>query len=417
MVGISPGTQLSNLSIYRLTLPGMHSKLVRLFQRLLQRLRHARTCRVFHAASTVKQEQHLGFSLVVTVLLALLVCTVAPTSAAPTADPAQAKPAKPLTFKEALSAELEILRNPMVQLILDRGGSIGDGKLLEVIDQAQQAGIAGDLPEDVVARLEVWRKERAIEEAYRKAPWVHGPARIAIKGPVYLQVPKGFKYLAPEAAEMLPHGYKTLSSRALVSNDDDTFGAFITVSEPGHFAPEQLALNADSILHRIQDKFTNPLRNAKGFMDIQHGIVAKPEWIDPPHYDKERHVVSWSHTEPRQTSPRMFAARLGKTWAAELQVITPGDSSTETPIMRAQKVAAAIEFSPGEGYDDADTRTPKAGMSMIDVIGGREFKYIPYIAPQPSTWETIKTPLLRVAPLMFLILALLVGAIRARKEE
>ncbi|WP_312435085.1 DUF2167 domain-containing protein [Achromobacter sp.] len=392
---------------------GMHSKLVR----LLQRLRDTRSGNVFHAASITKPHKVVGFRFVISFLLAFLLCIAAPTYAAPTAEPARAKPAKPLTFKEALSAELEILRNPMVKMILDRGGSIGDGKLLEVIDQAQQAGKAGELPDVVIARLEVWRKERAIEEAYRKAPWVHGPARVAIKGPVYLQVPKGFKYLAPEAVELLPHGYKTLSSRALVSNDDDTFAAFVMVSEPGHFTPGQLALNADSILHRIQDKFTNPLRNATGFMDIQHGIVAKPEWIDPPHFDNERHVVSWSYTEPRPTSPRMFAVRLGKTWAAEFQVISPGDSDTETPIMRAQKVAAAIEFSPGEDYDNADTRTPKAAMSMIDVIGGQEFKFIPYIAPQPSTWETIKSPLLRVAPLLLLIIALILQAMRSQKKE
>lgn len=391
----------------------MHSKLVR----LLQRLRLARSGHVFHAASTAKQEQGPGFRLVASFLLALLVCTVAPTFAAPSAEPTRAKPAKPLTFKEALSAELEILRNPMVKLILDRGGSIGDGKLLEVIDQAHQAGKAGDLPEVVVARLEAWRKERAVEEAYRNAPWVHGPARVAIKGPVYLQVPEGFKYLAPEAVEMLPHGYKTLSSRALVSNDDDTFAAFLTASNAGHFAPEQLALNADSILHRIQGKFTDPMRNPNGFMDIQNGFAAKPEWIDPPHYDKERHVASWSHTEPRRTSPRMFAVRLGKTWAAEFQVIAPGDSDTETPIMRAQKVAAAIEFSPGDDYDDADTRTPRAAMSMIDVIGGQEFKYTPFLVQQPSTWEAIKPHLLRLSPILLLVLAAILRATRAQKEQ
>lgn len=403
----------------------MHSKLVRLLQRLLQRLHHARSDQALHAASTTKREQDVGFRFVISFLLALLLCTAAPTYAAPAAEPtrakpaepARAKPAKPLTFKEALSAELEILRNPMVMKILDRGGNIGDGKLLEVIDRAEQAGKAGVLPEVVVARLEVWRKERAIEKAYREAPWVHGPARVALKGPVFLQVPKGFKYLAPEAVEMLPHDFKTSSFRALLSNDDDTFAAFIHVSETGHFAPEQLTLNADSILRRIQDKFTDPLRNAKGFMDVQYGIVAKPEWIDPPHYDKEHHVVSWSHTEPRPTSPRMYAVRLGKTWAAEFQVISPGDSDTETPIKRAQKVAAAIEFSPGEEYDDADTRTTKAAFSMIDLIGGPAFKYTPLLAQQPSTWESIKPHLYRFSPILLLLLAAILRATRAQKEE
>ena len=80
----------------------------------------------------------------------------------------------------------------------------------------------------------------------------------------------------------------------------------------------------------------------------------------------------------------MFAARLGKTWATEFQVIAPGDSDTETLLMRAQKIAAAIEFSPGDDYDDAGTRTPRAAMSMIDVIGGQEFKYAPFLGQQPS---------------------------------
>lgn len=79
-------------------------------------------------------------------------------SAAPPGDSAKTKAAKPLTYKQALSAEEEILRNPMTRRMLDNGGSIGDGKFLEVIDRTQRAGKAGKLPEAVAERLEVWRK-------------------------------------------------------------------------------------------------------------------------------------------------------------------------------------------------------------------------------------------------------------------
>ena len=347
-------------------------------------------------------------------LLTILPCAVAPAFALPGAEPGRANRAKPLTFEQALSAEQELLRNPMAKLILERGGSIGDEKLLEVIDQAQQAGKANDLPEAVVARLAAWRKERALEEAYRKAPWVQGPARVAIQGPVYLHVPKGFRYLAPEEFEKLPHEFKVRSLRALLTNEDETFSAVISASETGHFASQQLELDADSILHRIQDKFTDPLRNPKGFMDIQHGTVAKPEWIDLPDYDREQHTVSWAHTEPRAKSPRTYAVRLGKTWAAEIQVLAQGVSDTETSIKSAQKIAAAIEFSPGDDYDDADARTPRAAFSMIDLIGGPAFTYKHLDLQRPSTWETIKPHLLRLSP----ILLILVGAIlRAMRPE
>ncbi len=392
---------------------GVHAILVR----LLQHLRHSRISPVFRAASTTTRERETGFRFAISLLLALFLCTVAPTFAAPATEPTRAKPAKPLTFKQALSAEQELLRNPMVKRILERGGSIGDDKLLEVIDKAQQAGKAGDLPEAVLARLEAWRKERALEEAYRKAPWVHGPARVAIKGPVYLQVPKGFKFLDPEAVKKLPHELQVPSFRALLANDDDTFAAVISATETGHLATEQLKLDADSILRRIHDKFTDPLRNPKGFMDVEYGIVAKPEWINLPHYDAARHVVSWAHTEPRKTTPRMYAVRFGKTWAAEIQVIAPGFSASETPIELAQKFAAAVEFSPGDEYDDADARTQKAGISMIDLIGGPPFRYPNLDMQRPSTWETIKPYLFRFSPILLILIAALMRARRPQNNE
>lgn len=356
--------------------------------------------------------------------LALVLLTVAQlaayaASAAPVTGSGKAKPAKPLTFEQALSAEVQVLRNPIARRILDNGGSIGDEQLLEVIDRAQRASQAEKLPDAVVERLEAWRKKRAVEDAYLNAPWAHGPTRVALGGPAHLAVPEGYRFLAGEAVAQLPKEISGGLPRPLLTSEDNTFAVTVGVSNTGHFAPKQLQLDADRILYRIRNRLHNPLINSRASSNMQLGMVAEPEWLEAPRHDPQKNVVSWANTQPAPEPPRMFALRLGKTWAVEMQVLAPGISETETPLETVQKLAAAVEFDPGEDFADARKNTPRSNSSMTDIIGGPEFRFVDYGAEiqRQKSWETMKSYLFRLSPIFLIVVVVIVRSLRRRSPE
>ncbi len=112
----------------------------------------------------------------------------------------------------------------------------------------------------------------------------------------------------------------------------------------------------------------------------------------------------------------MAAVRLGKTWAVEMQVLAPSISQCETPIEAVRKLAATIEFEPGEDYGDAGVGTPGSASSMTDVIGGPHLRYFDYGAElqRQRSWDTVKTYLLRYSPLLLIVVIAIARAIRRR---
>ncbi|OOW00816.1 hypothetical protein [Pseudomonas sp. MF4836] len=122
--------------------------------------------------------------------------------------------------------------------------------------------------------------------------------------------------------------------------------------------------------------------------------------------------MRWS----KPISMNMAAVRLGKPWAVELQVLAPSISQCETPIEAVRKLAAAIEFEPGEDYGDAGVGTPGSWSSMTDVIGGPHLRYFDYGAElqRQRSWDTVKTYLLRYSPLLLIVVIAIARAIRRR---
>lgn len=112
----------------------------------------------------------------------------------------------------------------------------------------------------------------------------------------------------------------------------------------------------------------------------------------------------------------MAAVRLGKPWAVELQVLAPSISQCETPIEAVRKLAAAIEFEPGEDYGDAGVGTPGSWSSMTDVIGRPQPRCFDDEAAlqRQRWWGTVKSCLLRYSPLLLVVVITIARAIGRR---
>lgn len=363
-------------------------------------------------------------------LLALVLLPVA-ASASPAHGKKQALPEpKPPTYEEAVAAEEKLLESPMAAMLPQAGLQFDDEELLRVIDQADHEGKADSLPVPVAKRLSEWRRAKMAEEAYKKAPWQHGPVTVALAGPVMFDVPKGYKLLPSVEVTKLPQ-FETIGGegKALLVSEDDQEVYGLNSVETGHYDPIALALHPEALKQALDDHYQSPLLpvpqpgDEDGMRALQQRLLAGPRWLQEPRYDEQRQILSWSHTQP-SAPPRIQAWRFGRTWA--VQVAAAGSAEADVLSEHAREFADAVHFKAGQAYADTTPRDDRATRSIEDIVGGgphpvqqmaAEGLAASMQADQERRDERANTMLLRIGGLVLALIAALVGAANRKKAD
>lgn len=286
--------------------------------------------------------------------------------------PKREAPKQPPTYEEAVKQEQALLENPVSSILPSAGLQFDDDELLKVIDQADREGKADSLPEPVARRLSEWRQSKEAEAAYDKAPWQHGPATVALDGPVSLELPKGYKYLSSaEAAKLVDAADMGGKPRALVASEDDTHVYAVEALETGHYDPTALQWDPTALKQALDDHYRSPLMSVPQPGDSQaqmlQNLLDKAEWLEEPRYDEKTHILAWSNTQPAQP-PRVTAVRFGRTWSAEVRAV--GGVGADVLLENARKLASGVRFQNGEEYADAIATDPRATTGIEKVISG-----------------------------------------------
>jgi hypothetical protein len=285
---------------------------------------------------------------------------------------AQEKP-KPPTYEEAVAQEQTLLDNPIAAMLPAAGMAFDDDALLRVIDQADHEGKADSLPVPVAKRLSAWRQANEREEAYNKAPWQHGPVTVELDGPVALDVPKGYKLLPSAAvAALAQFGAQDGNGKALLASEDDQHLYGIQLIETGHYDPAALTLHPEALKQALDDHYSSPLMpvpqpGEAGTPQALQRLLDHPAWLQEPRYDEQRHILSWSHTQPA-LPPRTQALRFGRTWT--VQIIATGGIGSEALLENARNFAAGVHFHAGQDYADATPGDARATTRIEDVVSG-----------------------------------------------
>ena len=293
-------------------------------------------------------------------------------AAHPKAPAPREAPKQPPTYEEAVKQEQALLENPVSAMLPAAGLQFDDDELLQVIDQADRDGKAGDLPEAVAQRLSEWRQAKEAEAVYGKAPWQHGPATAALGGPASLEVPKGYKFLPPEEVAKLGEAGDTEGRpKALLASEDDTQIYAIEAMETGHYDPSALQWDPASLKQALVDHYHSPLATLPQPGNTQaqmlQDLLDRADWLEEPRYDEKTHVLAWSNTQPVRT-PRVVALRLGRTWAVEVRAI--GSTGADALLAGARQVAGTVRFGPEQEYADAMATDIRASTSIEHVISG-----------------------------------------------
>lgn len=338
-------------------------------------------------------------------------------------------PPKPPTYEEAVAQEQHLLDSPMAAMLPDAGLQFDDEELLRVIDQADHEGKADALPAPVAKRLSAWRQAKEAEEAYKQAPWQHGPVTVTLDGPVSFDVPKGYKLLtAAEVVKLPQFGAEGGEGKALLVSEDDTQLYGLNALEAGHYDPVALVLHPEALKQALDDHYQSPLMSVPQPGDdlaqrATQQWLARPSWLQEPRYDEQRQILSWSNSQP-SAPPRIQALRFGRTWL--VQVIATGSAEADALLEHAREFAGAVHFKSGQNYADALPTDQRPTRSIEDVVSGgphplqqiaTEGLAASMQADEERRDSQFNTMLLRVGGLVLALIAAAVGAANRKKAE
>lgn len=207
--------------------------------------------------------------------------------------------------------------------------------------------------------------------------------KISLPGGVAtLDLPAGFRYLAPADASRLlsegwgnPPGIETLGMivpTAVNPLTREGWGVVVTYEKEGHVKDDDAdSIKYDELLKTMQEsmKEANEERKKQGYQPMT--LVG---WAEAPHYDKASHKLYWAkelHSEGDAQNGLNYNIRvLGREGVLVLNAVAGMDQIAQ--IRKEMKTVTAFsDFTPGNRYADFDDKTDKvAEYGLAALIAG-----------------------------------------------
>lgn len=281
---------------------------------------------------------------------------VAPEPAAPAADPnAAAQPADGVPAADVptgpgwdqLSPEIRNKLAAMDDASLEALGKKADsGAELNPEEQALVEGIQTIMAAQFDAEMKYQTGDIGVRD-----------------GLATLHLGENFRYLSPSDAKRVleeawgnPPGDMTLGMivpTGVSPASPEGWGVLITYEEEGHVEDDDADdIDYDELLEQMQEgtEANNAEREKMGYPPLH--LVG---WAEPPHYDKERHLLYWAqHLRSGGGDSLNYAIRaLGRKGVLELNAVAPMEHLAQVkPEM--ERIYGAVEFEEGNRYSDFD---------------------------------------------------------------
>lgn len=211
--------------------------------------------------------------------------------------------------------------------------------------------------------------------------WQHGPATIKLDGPATFELPKGFRYLSPEAVRKLPEPVSPGGelSVALVAPEDGSWIARLVVAEQGYVPTDGVPLDTQKLEETI--RYYTAGFDPRAPAGSAH--MTTMDWLEKPDWDAAHHRLRWGYRFADMGSPsgglhydshaELNNVTLGRNYAAAFQINLSGLSVDEqraasgTPL---ETLASGIRFDAGARYEDHQPADATAALGLDGFITG-----------------------------------------------
>ena len=221
--------------------------------------------------------------------------------------------------------------------------------------------------------------EPSVEQKIFNAPWQRGPAAIRLDGPVSLELPAGYRYLAPDYVPVVQPLFDGLLPSddgppvALVVDNDMTVVLRLALVQQGHVAVNGPRLDPVSLKERME-------KNLAGFAGTRGNYARHSiDWLRRPRWDGTAHRLDWAFSDfmiaGRGYSRRRFvnSVLLGRQSVLAAQSVTGGAFGEDYAVLAQEaldRVMAGARFDQGHTYTDARADDPEAALELTGYITG-----------------------------------------------
>ncbi len=211
--------------------------------------------------------------------------------------------------------------------------------------------------------------------------WQHGPATIKLDGPATFDLPKGFRYLSPEAVRKLPDNPSPDGelSVALVAPEDGRWIARMIVAQQGYVPTDGIQLDTQQLEQTIN--YYGSRFDLRAPVGSAH--MTSMQWIDKPVWDAANHRLNWGYRITDMGSPaggfhydshgELNSVTLGRLYAVALQITLSGLNQDEQQAATGNPLPAlaeGIHFDPGARYEDHQPADATAALGLEGFITG-----------------------------------------------
>ncbi|HZW18386.1 MAG TPA: DUF2167 domain-containing protein [Luteimonas sp.] len=231
--------------------------------------------------------------------------------------------------------------------------------------------------------------EPSVEQQIFNAPWQRGPVVVRLEGPVTLDLPPGYRYLAADYVPAVRSLFGELLPPddglpfALVVDDDMMVVLRFALVEAGHVSVDDERLDPDSLKLRMRD-------GVAGFAGARSGYARHSiDWLRQPRWDGDRHRLDWAFRDSNAYA--VNSVQLGRQWVLAAQSANGWVFGEDYAVLAQQsldQVMAGVRFDEDQVYTDARAGDRKAAMDLTGYITGTPARRLRPDAPAAGVTAT-----------------------------
>ena len=229
-------------------------------------------------------------------------------------------------------------------------------------------GITGASP--VLAQDNQQQAQEALGRQINALGWIHGPATVPIGGEANVRIPKGVRYLGPEATSkfLQLNGNPPVDSDYTIAPEASNWFAILEF-DPAGYVSDKEKVDPDALFKQLKSSEAedNKERASAG----QTGLYLD-RWVAAPHYDAVSHNLEWGtvmHTDSGEQVVNYTSRILGRDGVTKA-ILVSDPASLPADLREYRAALSGFAYLPAKKYEDHQAGDKMAAYGLGALVAG-----------------------------------------------